>query len=104
MLKTVSAKHHNEKETLDAGYTTDEWISIGRYFVEAGPGVRDRCVGQRRQASHGHLHDFWQKVPLHGRVERRCFVGIPHPEQDARAFAMEIEGGLEVDDHDLVLR
>ena len=63
--------------------------------------MRDRRVGQRRQPRDRDVDHLRQEIPLHRGVEGRRFVPIAHAEQQPGAFAMEIEGGLEVDHHDV---
>src|SRR3990172_2706803 len=100
MLKGLSAEAGNEIEALYAWRWADEGIRVRRHFVETGPRVRDSSLLQRRQPADGDFNHARQEIPSDGGVERRRLVGIAHAEQHARALAMKVERGLEVDDHD----
>src|SRR5216683_8227162 len=47
----------------------------------------------------GHRRDPVQECPVDADIEPRRLAGVAHPEQDALAFGMEIERGMEVDGH-----
>ena len=104
MLKPVTAEAVDQEQSLDLRHRSDDGIRVRRDLVQAGPRMGDRRLGQGRQPLHRDVDDLGQEIPLNRRIERRRFQRIAHPEQEAGAFPMEIEGRLEVDHHDLRVR
>src|SRR5436190_10575974 len=71
MLEAMAAETVDQKQSLHFRYGADDRVCVRRHLVEAGPRVRDGCVGERGQAFHGDFGHLVQKIPAHRCIERR---------------------------------
>src|SRR6266567_1818549 len=100
MLKAVPAESGDDKDAFDLVRRTDDWHGVRGHFVESGPRVCDSGLRESGQALDRRSCDLLKKLPTNGGVVTRGFVGIRHSEKNPSAFAMKIERGLKIYDHD----
>ena len=70
---------------------------VGRHLVVALPAAGDPHVEQRGASAVGDLHDVLEPRGIRRGIEARRLVTVGHPEEEARALAVEVEAGREVD-------
>src|SRR6266850_8259029 len=100
MLKAVPAESGDDEQAFDLARRTDDWHAVGGHLVESRPRVRDSSLGESGQPLHRRSCDLLKKLPTNGQVVTRGFIRIRHSEENPSAFAMKIERGLEIYDHD----
>ena len=96
LQEAVSGEARCIDEAGDLVGLADERVVVGRDLVVALPAARDPHVEERRQPLLGYLQDLLEPRRVGALHEPRLLLAIGHPEEEARAFAMEVEARREV--------